>query len=240
MLDLNGKVALVTGGTKGIGFAVAQGLAASGAAVAFCARTEADVEAAQEGLSASHPGRTVGVVCDVRDPDACAGLVAETVKEFGGLDVLVNNAGLGIFRPIQELTVEEFQVQIETNLGGVFYCSKAAIPHLSGGAGGWIINIGSLAGRNTFPRGTAYNASKFGLRGLSEAMMLDLRYDNVRVSTIMPGSVHTEFGGNVMAAEGAWKLQGEDVARAVLNLLAYPENALPSKIEMRPSQPPRG
>jgi len=239
MSDLQGKVALVTGGSKGIGLAIAKGLAGSGAAVSICARSESDVQAATKELAAAEPGRAHGIVCDVRDPEACSRMVAETVETFGGLDVLVNNAGLGVFRPIQELSVEEFQIQIETNLGGVFYCSKAAIPHLSAGAGGWIINIGSLAGRNTFPRGTAYNASKFGLRGLSEAMMLDLRYDNVRVSMIMPGSVHTEFGGNVLTAEGAWKLQGDDVARAVLDLLAYPGNALPSKIEMRPSQPPR-
>jgi NAD(P)-dependent dehydrogenase (short-subunit alcohol dehydrogenase family) len=166
-------------------------------------------------------------------------MVEETVERFGGLDVLVNNAGLGIFAPLQDMTVQQFQQQIETNLGGVFYCSRAAARHLSAGEGGWIINIGSLAGRNAFPGGSAYNASKFGLTGLSEAMMLDLRYDNVRVSHIMPGSVNTTFAGHEIGDSAEWKLQSEDVAQAVMDLLAYRGNALPSKIEMRPSQPPR-
>lgn len=239
MNDLNGRVAVVTGGTKGIGRAIAEALVRAGCHVAVSARTAADVGRAEADLGRLSGGEALGFVCDVREPAACADFVNAALERWGRLDVLVNNAGLGVFKPIQDMTIEEFQTQIDTNLGGVFYCSKAAIPHLSAGDGGWIINIGSLAGRNTFARGTAYNASKFGLRGLSEAMMLDLRYDNIRVSMIMPGSVNTAFAGTEPGPEGAWKLQGEDVARAVVDLLHYPGNALPSKIEMRPSQPPR-
>jgi NAD(P)-dependent dehydrogenase (short-subunit alcohol dehydrogenase family) len=230
---------LVTGGTKGIGRAIAEALVQTGCHVAISARTAGDVGRAEAELAGLGGGQVLGVVCDVRNPSACADLVKTTVERLGRLDVLVNNAGMGVFKPIQEMSIEEFQSQIETNLGGVFYCSKAAIPHLSAGEDGWIINIGSLAGRNAFARGTAYNASKFGLRGLSEAMMLDLRYDGIRVSTIMPGSVNTAFAGTEPGSEGAWKLQGDDIARAVLDLLRYPGNALASKIEMRPSQPPR-
>jgi NAD(P)-dependent dehydrogenase (short-subunit alcohol dehydrogenase family) len=233
------RVALVTGGTKGIGLAVARAMVQAGNHVAVSARSESDVQRVAAELGGLGSGEAHGIVCDVRDPVACADMVESAVRRFGALDVLVNNAGLGIFAPIQEMSVEDFQVQIETNLCGVFYCSKAAVPHLAAGAGGWIINLGSLAGRNAFPRATAYNASKFGLRGLSEAMMLDLRYENIRVSHIMPGSVNTEFAGNETGSAGAWKLQPDDVARAVVDLLDYPGNALPSKIEMRPSQPPQ-
>lgn len=239
MSDSSERVALVTGGTKGIGFAIARRLVDIGASVAISARTAADVERAAAELDERGPGDTFGFVCDVRDPAACQRLVEAAVERFGALDVLVNNAGIGIMKPIQELTVEEFQVTIETNLCGVFYCSKAAASHLSEGDGGWIINIGSLAGRNTFSGGAAYNASKFGLIGLSEASMLDLRYDNVRVSMIMPGSVATEFAGNAVDEASTWKLRADDVARAVVDLLAYPPHALPSRIEMRPSTPPR-
>ncbi len=239
MDELTERVALVTGATKGIGRSIAEALVQAGCHVAVSARTAEDVHRAESELATLGGGNAIGVTCDVRDPGACADLVATTVERLGGLDVLVNNAGMGVFKPIQEMTVDEFQTQIETNLGGVFYCSKAAIPYLSAGDGGWIINIGSLAGRNAFAGGTAYNASKFGLRGLSEAMMLDLRYDNIRVSMIMPGSVNTAFAGTEPGPEGAWKLQGGDIARAVVDLLNYPGNALPSKIEMRPSQPPR-
>ena len=180
------------------------------------------------------------MACDVADPDACTGLVAETVKRFGRLDILVNNAGLGIFKPITELTVEEWRLQVDVNLGGVFYCSKAAIPHLSATGDGWIINIGSLASRNSFAGGTGYNASKFGLLGMTEAMMLDVRHSDVRVSLVMPGSVNTYFGGREPAAERDWRLEADDCALAVMQLLAYPKEAHVSRIEMRPSQPRKG
>lgn len=242
MPDLSGRSCIVTGSTKGIGRAVALALVEAGADVVVSSRTEGDVESTVDEIGSRGPGEVAGVVCDVRDPEACERLVERAVERFGGLDVMVNNAGLGRFGPIQELSVEDWQVQVETNLNGVFYCSKAAAPHLSRDGGGWIVNIGSLASRNSFRGGTGYNASKFGLLGMTEAMMLDLRHDGVRVSLIMPGSVATEFRTPGSSGEEGdeWMLHPEDVARSVVHLLEYPDRALPSRIEMRPTRPPRG
>jgi 3-oxoacyl-[acyl-carrier protein] reductase len=229
-------VAIVTGATKGIGLAIAERMVNEGMSVVVSARTESDVTTVAERLGA----HAMGVPCDVSDPDACQALVDTTIDRFGRLDVLVNNAGLGVFKPISELSVEEWQLQIDVNLGGVFYCSKAALPHLSASGDGFIVNIGSLASRNSFATGTGYNASKFGLLGLSEAMMLDVRYDDVRVSIVMPGSVNTPFNNNQMASERGWKLEADDCALAVMQLLEYPKEAHVSRVEMRPSQPQRG
>ena len=239
MPELNGKAAVVTGSTKGIGLAVARALARAGADVVVSSRTASDVERVAEELGREATGQVLGIPCDVRDPDACRRLVEGAVDRLGRLDVLVNNAGLGIFDSILEMSVEDWRRQIDTNLGGVFYCSKAAAPHLSATGDGWIVNVGSLAGKNTFAGGTGYNASKFGLVGMSEAMMLDLRYEGVRVSVVMPGSVNTHFGGRDEGAERGWRLEAEDVAGAVLDLLAYPSGALVSRVEMRPTRPPR-
>jgi NAD(P)-dependent dehydrogenase (short-subunit alcohol dehydrogenase family) len=183
--------------------------------------------------------RAIGIPCDVSDPDACQRLVDGTVERLGRLDVLVNNAGFGIFKPISEMTVEDWRGQIDVNLGGVFYMSKAALPHLVASGDGFIINIGSLAGRNTFAGGTGYNASKFGLVGMTEAMMLDVRHDGVRVSIIMPGSVNTAFGDEEQKEERSWPLEADDCALAVMHLLEYPKEAHVSRIEMRPSKPPK-
>jgi len=240
MPDLTGKVAIVTGSTKGIGLAVAQQLAEAGATVVVSGRSQNDADAAAATLTGGAEGRAVGTACNVRDPDECQRLVDGTVDRFGRLDILVNNAGLGIFRPIMELSIEEFQTQIETNLNGVFYLSKAAVPHLSDTSDGWIINIGSLASRNTFAGGTGYNASKFGLLGMTEATMLDVRDKDVRVSIVMPGSVNTAFWMREQQDERTWRLEGEDCAMAVMQLLAYPKEAHVSRIEMRPSQPSKG
>ena len=237
-VDLGGRVCVVTGSTKGIGRATAEALAERGADVVVSSRSEGDVNTAASEVGATGSGSTIGVVCDVRDPAACQRLITETVARFGRLDVLVNNAGWGLFAPIQEMTVEDWRGQIDTNLGGVFYCSKAAAPHLSATGDGWIINVGSLASRNSFAGGAGYNASKFGLLGMTEAMMLDLRYDDIRVSLIMPGSVNTHFRDQD-GTDGDWKLHADDVAQAVVDLLAYPGRALPSRIEMRPSRPKR-
>lgn len=237
MSDLNGRVALVTGGTKGIGLAAVRDLLKEGFRVAFSARNATDVERVAATLA--DQGEVLGVAADVRDPDACRFLVERTVDQFGGLDVLINNAGVGIFAPIHEMSIEDWHSQIDTNLNGVFYLSKAAVPQLKKSSDAWIFNIGSLAGRNAFGGGAAYNASKFGLRGMSEAMMLDLRYEGIRVSLIMPGSVATDFGSRPADAKEGWALTSEDVSRAILDLLRYPGNAHVSKIEMRPSQPPR-
>lgn len=242
MPDLTGKVAIVTGSTKGIGLAIAERLVEARASVVVSARTASEVEATASRLAGSAPAgaSVVGIACDVADPAQCARLVEETVARLGRLDILVNNAGLGIFKPITELTWEEWKLQVDVNLGGVFACSKAALPHLQASGDGWIVNIGSLASRNSFAGGTGYNASKFGLLGMSEAMMLDVRHSGVRVSLVMPGSVNTYFGGREQAGARDWRLEADDCALAVVQLLSYPKEAHVSRIEMRPSQPRKG
>ncbi len=237
-MDLAGKTCLVTGATRGIGRAVAEALAAAGADVVISARTSSDVEHVAKDLDYAFLGSVVGIAADVSDPEDCSRLVQETADAFGHLDVLVNNAGVGILASIEELSVEDWETQVHTNLRGVFCCSKAAVPHLKS-TEGWIINIGSLAGRNPFAGGSGYNASKFGLVGMTEAMMLDLRHSGIRVSMVMPGSVNTRFGGDYPEGGRAWALGAEDVASAVLHLLSYPDNAHVSRVEMRPSRPPQ-
>ena len=232
---VTGRVALVTGGTKGIGRAIAERLLEAGGCVAICARTEAEVRAVATELGA----RAFGIACDVADADACAHMVDQAVAHFGRLDILVNNAGLGVFKPLAKISVEEWQLQIDVNLGGVFYCSKAALPHLVASGDGFIVNIASLASRHPFHGGTGYNASKYGLLGLSEAMMLDVRHDGVRVSVVMPGSVDTYFDGREQVPERTWRLHVDDCAAAVMQILSYPPEAHVSRIELRPSQPPR-
>jgi 3-oxoacyl-[acyl-carrier protein] reductase len=229
---VEGKVVVVTGGTKGIGRAIAGALAGRGARVVVGARSEGDVDAVVGELGAD----AVGVVCDVRRAEDCVRLVDAAVEAFGGLDVLVNNAGVGVFETVEALDVEDWDRVIETNLSGVFYCSNAAIPHLKRRGGGWIINIGSLAGKNAFPGGAAYNASKFGLIGFSEALMQEVRHDGIRVTYIMPGSVATP---SFSSGEADWKIQPEDLGQIVLDLLATPDRTLPSRIEVRPSRPPK-
>jgi len=161
------------------------------------------------------------------------------VRSFGGVNVLANTAGVGLFANVVDMRPEDWRTVIGTNLDGVFFCTHAALPHLRSAGGAWIINIGSLAGVNAFPGGAAYNASKFGLIGFTEALMQEIRYDDVRVTNIMPGSVATEFGGPVDAARDAWKIQPEDIGEIVVNLLRTPSRTLPSRIEVRPSKPPR-
>lgn len=236
---LAGKVAVITGSTKGIGRAIAEDLVRVGAEVVVSSRTVADVESAAREVDGVGPGTAHGIPCDVRDPEGCRRLVEETVERLGRLDILVNNAGLGRFAPIQDMDPADWDLQIRTNLDGVFHVSRVAVPHLISGGGGWIFNIGSLAGRNAFSGGVAYNAAKFGLTGMSEAMMLDLRDEGVRVTCILPGSVNTHFFGEEPDPEGSWMLQPEDVSRVIMDLLRYPDRALPSKIEIRPSRPPK-
>ena len=240
MPDLSGKVALITGSTRGIGRAVAEAMLDAGASVGVTARTEEDVERVSRELADRGDGSVLGRPCDVRNPEECRALVDAVVAELGRLDILVNNAGLGVFAPVPELSVDDWQAQIDTNLSGVFYCSKAALPHLSETGDGWIVNVGSLAGRNPFSGGAAYNASKFGLVGLTEVMMLDVRHDDVRVSLVMPGSVDTRFGGRDPEGNPRdWAQKPEDVALAVMSLLDQPRHTHVSRIEMRPSQPPK-
>lgn len=240
-LDLTGRVAVVTGGSRGIGYAIADALAGAGASVAIGARTAADVERAARELSKKHPGgRSLGVRCDVRSQADCASLIERTAAELGGIDILINNAGIGRFETVEAMSVEDWDAVIGTNLNSAFYCSHAALPHLMKRGTSWIINIGSLAGKNAFPRGAAYNASKFGLVGFSEAMMQEVRHDGVRVSCIMPGSVATEFSHPSGGSTGEeWKVGAEDIAQIVIDLIAMPERTLPSRIEVRPSRPPK-
>ena len=198
------------------------------------AREKRGAEAAARELGAGHRG----FACDVRRDDQVSQLFAQIESELGGTDVLVNNAGIGIFAPLADLAPEDWRAVIETNLNGVFYCCRAAIPQMKRRGGGYIFNISSLAGKNAFPNGTAYNASKFGLNGLSEALMQEVRYDGIRVSYLMPGSVATEFGRG-STAKSDWALQPADVAEVVLDLLRSPARALFSRVEMRPSKPAR-
>lgn len=233
-----GKVAVVTGGSRGIGLEVARALAREGMRVVVAGRSSEALERAAAALRAEGHGEVHGIPCDVRRHEDCRALIAGAVERFGRLDVLVNNAGVGIFGAVDELSPEEWRTVLGTNLDGVFYCCREAIPHLRR-TQGWIINIGSLAGKHASARGTAYNASKFGLVGFSEALMEDVRHDGIRVSLIMPGSVATGFSGREPGPEDAWKTQPEDIARAVVDLLAFPARTLPSRIEIRPSRPPR-
>lgn len=239
MDGLKGRVCIVTGSTRGIGLSVVASLAEKGADVVVSSRSAPDVERLAADLDAKSEGRVIGIPCDVSRVEDCQELVTGTVEELGRLDVLINNAGVGIFASIDQLSIEDWQRQVDTNLGGVFYCSKAALPHLKESEDPWIVNVGSLAGRNSFAGGTGYNASKFGLLGMSEAMMLDLRHDGVRVATVMPGSVNTDFGSSDASSEASWKLRPDDVASAIIHLLGYGDNALISRVEMRPSRPPK-
>ena len=232
------QVAIVTGGTKGIGRAIAEALIDRGIHVAIAARTEKDVIAAASELDSRGTARAIGVVCDVGSATDCAHLVDRTIAEFSRLDILINNAGIGAFAPVKDMSVETWDNVIGTNLNSLFYCTHAALPYLVKGGNAWVINIGSLAGKNPFPGGAAYNASKFALIGFSEALMQEVRHDGVRVSYIMPGSVATEFNHPGKSSDD-WKVQPEDIAEIVTDLLAFPGRTLPSRVEVRPSRPPR-
>ena len=207
--------------------------------VCLSARHADEVEQAVGELSEAGDGGVTGAVCDVRDYDEVKALFEHTVAEFGGLDVLVNNAGIGIFGRVDETSPEDFRAVLETNLFGVFYCCREAIPQMKKRGGGYIINISSLAGTNAHPQMTAYNASKFGLNGFSEAMMQEVRHDGIKVSYIMPGSVNTYFGDEEPDESKSWQLQPADIARVVTDLLHTDERSLPSRVEIRPSRPPQ-
>jgi 3-oxoacyl-[acyl-carrier protein] reductase len=229
------RVALVTGGSRGIGRATVEALLARGWKVYFCSKNPNSVAAAGGELDARFPGRSAGRAVDVRDQQAVDDFVAWVLEDAGRLDCLVNNAGLGHFAAVDELDGERWREVIETNLSGAFYALRAVAPAMRRQKSGWIFNVASLAAKNPFAGGAAYNASKFGMLGMSEAAMLDLRHDGVRVAAILPGSVDTGFRGG----EGSWKLAPEDVARVVVDLLEFPPRALPSRVEIRPSQPPK-
>ena len=250
---LAGKVCLVTGGTRGIGLAIARMLLAEGASVAICGKTAANVEKAVVELAAESPSKVKGKVADVSDYEEVRALFRFVDREFGGLDVLVNNAGVGHFAKVSEASPELWAEVLGTNLTGTFYCSREALSRfgVAGDSdagsrkpkGGFIVNISSLAGRNPFAGGAAYNASKFGVNGFSEALMLDSRHDRVRVCTVAPGSVATEFSGR-QSHDGQplgkdWRVWPEDVAGIVRMVLTMPERTMVSYVEVRPSRPPQ-
>jgi NAD(P)-dependent dehydrogenase (short-subunit alcohol dehydrogenase family) len=212
-------------------------LLAEGASVAICGLRQESVDRALQELEAAGAGRVAGKAADIRNPEEIAALFRFVDARFGGLDVLVNNAGVGVFGPVGDLAPEDWKSTIETNLGGVFYCSREALVRFAARGGGYIVNIGSLAGSNAFAGGAAYNASKFGLNGLSDAMMQDVRSQNVRVSTVAPGSVATGFGGHGQDSGSDWRIWPEDVAEIVRMLLKMPPRTLVSRVEVRPSKP---
>ncbi|HEY3102229.1 MAG TPA: SDR family oxidoreductase [Pyrinomonadaceae bacterium] len=239
-MELNAKTAIVTGGTKGIGRGIAEALIREGVSVCISARHQSEIDEAVEQLNQSGNGKAIGFRCDVRDYNQVKALIERAAQQFGGLDILVNNAGIGIARTtVDETSPEDFRAVLETNLFGVFYCCHEAIPQMKKRGGGYIINISSLAGANPHPRMAAYNASKFGLNGFSEALMQEVRHDNIKVSYIMPGSVNTEFGGDSPSDEKSWQLTPSDIARVVVDLLHHDDRSLPSRVEIRPSKPPR-
>jgi 3-oxoacyl-[acyl-carrier protein] reductase len=236
-MNLKNKTAIVTGGTKGIGRGIAEALVREGISVCISARHQDEIDEAVTALNQS--GRAIGLVCDVRHYNQVKALIDHTVKELGGLDILINNAGIGSFETVEETSPEDFRAVLETNVFGVFYCCHEAIPQMKKRGGGYIINISSLAGVNAHPRMAAYNASKFALNGFSEALMQEVRHDNIKVSYIMPGSVNTEFGGDEPSDEKSWQLTPQDIARVVIDLLHHDDRSLPSRVEIRPSKPPK-
>ena len=239
MQSIKNKTALITGGTKGIGYGIAEAMIAEGMNVMITGRTEGGVDEAVKKLNVNETDQIEGIVADVRDPDAMEKAVKATIEKWGQLDVLIANAGVGHFASIMDMTHEQWNETIDINLTGVFNSVKACLPSLKQ-TKGYVITIGSLAGINFFASGTAYNASKFGLVGFSQAMMLDVRQEGINVSTIMPGSVTSHFRGHTPNDQDGWKIQPEDMGQIVIDLLQMNPRTLPSKIEVRPSKPPKG
>jgi NAD(P)-dependent dehydrogenase (short-subunit alcohol dehydrogenase family) len=236
---IDGKVAVVTGGSRGIGHAIAHALLQDGARVAITGTSEDRLRTAAGALAATrHEAPVLPIRADVRQQADVDRAVESVVHHFGGIDVLVNNAGVGVFRPVADMSIDEWHTIIDTNLTGVFYSCRAALPHLRARGGGWIINISSLSGKHPFADGAAYCASKAALNAFTEALMQEVRHDGIRVACVMPGSVRTEFSGRSTANDD-WKLAPEDVARVVTDLLSYPPRSLPSSVEIRSSRPPR-
>jgi NAD(P)-dependent dehydrogenase (short-subunit alcohol dehydrogenase family) len=240
-MSLENQTALITGGTRGIGRAIAKMFLTGKARVVLCGRDQSAVDRAVSELAAETGGKVAGKAADVSNYDQVRALFEFADRTFGPLDILVNNAGVGVFAPVSQLSVEDWLRVIQTNLDGAFYCSREALARFTSGTsrGGYIVNISSLAGKNPFAGGAAYNASKFAMNGFSEAMMLDERYHNVRVSYIMPGSVATGFGGHAPGAGDEWMIQPEDIAEIVRMLISMPKRTLISRVEVRPSQPKR-
>lgn len=230
------KTALITGGSKGIGYGVAEVLIKEGIKVAITSRTQEAAEKAATELNKIKEGYALGIESDVRNLASQQHAVDTVLKTWGRLDYFIANAGVGHFAPIQSLSVEQWQETIDINLTGVFYSTKASLEALKASKG-YFISIASLAGTNFFANGSAYNASKFGLVGYTQAIMLDLRNEGIKVSTIMPGSVATYFNNHEPNEKDAWKIQPEDIGQIVSDLIKMPARTLPSKIEVRPTMP---
>ncbi len=239
MTTITNKVAIITGGSRGIGLAIARALVAEGANVSITGRSAAYLSSAQRTIESAGPGAVETLQADVRRHDEVDRAVAATVARFGGLDIVVNNAGVGIFTDVASMTPEQWSEIIDTNLTGVFNVCRAAIPRLRARGGGIIINISSLAGKNPFVDGAAYCASKAGLNAFSEALMQEVRHDNIRVSYVLPGSVATGFSSGDPAKGADWKIAPADVAEVVVDLLRLDSRSLASRVELRPSRPPR-
>ncbi len=239
-VTLSGKTAVVTGGSRGIGYAVAAALLHRGANVVISGTAEATVSTAAATLRAAarQDAHVMHVKVDVRRFEEVAQLMKRASEHFDGLDILINNAGVGIWGSVADMPVDDWSTTLDTNLTGVFHCCHAALPYLRRRGSGWIINISSLASKNPFADGAAYCASKAGLNAFSEALMQEVRHDGIRVAYVLPGSVRTDFGGH-SSADQDWKLAPEDVAEAVCDLLAHPARSLPSRVELRPARPAR-
>lgn len=239
MKSIQHKVALITGGTKGIGYGIAESLMKEGVDVAITSRSGSSAEDAAKHLNSNSrtDARAIGIQADVKDFDSQQRAVKTVLDHFNQLDIVIANAGVGHFASIEELTVEQWQDTIGTNLSGVFYSIKSSVEALKKSKG-YFISISSLAGTNFFVKGSAYNASKFGVTGFTQAVMLDLRKYDIKVSTIMPGSVATHFNGHTPDENDAWKIQKEDIGELVVDLLKMNPRTLPSKIEVRPTMPP--
>lgn len=236
---LRGQVALVTGGSKGIGYGIAQALVRAGVDVVITGRSAASLTTATSSLEALAGGRVVAMPVDVRDYDAVTKAVADTVARFGGLDIVINNAGVGAFVAVSEMTPAQWADTIGTNLTGVFNVSQASLAALKRRGGGYIVNISSLAGKNAFVGAAAYCASKAGLNQFAEVLNQEVRHDNIKVTTIAPGSVATGFGGGDEAKGADWKIAPADIGEMVVDLLELDTRSLPSYIELRPSKPPK-
>jgi 3-oxoacyl-[acyl-carrier protein] reductase len=238
MSQIDGKNAIVTGGTKGIGLAITESMLEAGARVLLCARNGIEVEKAVEGLRQRFGDRVFGTTCDVTVHAQVGELFVKALEAFGGVDILINNAGVGGFSNVEATSVEDWNNIIGTNLSGVFFCCKEALPQMRERGGGYIINIGSLAGKQAMAGAAAYCATKFGLVGFSEALMQEVRHEHIKVSYVMPGSVNTSFGRHAKQDPATtWKLLPEDVAQVVIGLLEMDVRALPSRVELRPSEP---
>ena len=239
---MKGKVAIVTGGSRGIGLAIAGELVQVGVDVVVWGRSAEDLAKAKQQLNSlvsdDYPvGRVATIQADIRDVSQVETAVMQSVDLFGRLDIVVNNAGIGRFMKLTEMSIESWLAVIETNLNGVFFVCRSTIPLMRQRGGGWIINVSSLAGSHPFVGGAAYCASKAGLNALSEVLMQEVRHDDIRISCIAPGSVDTRFEGPGESPDKAWKLAAADIARVVLDLLRHDPRSLPSRVEIRPSRP---